>query len=109
MPVLRTRIRTSLIPIAGIGTSRSSRPGPGPALTSASIDAGRTASLDSAEVAVVIAHHFGPVDDRVLDRADPRDLTASAVAGLEEHRWILEDAYARRRPRGDDVARFERD
>ena len=37
MPVLWTRIRTSLMPMVGIGTSRRSRPGPGPVLTRASI------------------------------------------------------------------------
>src|SRR5437667_8957266 len=35
IPVLRTRIRTSSIPIVGSGTSHSSRPGPGAVLTSA--------------------------------------------------------------------------
>ena len=37
MPVLWTRIRTSLMPIGGSGTSISSRPGPGAVLTRARI------------------------------------------------------------------------
>ena len=46
----------------------------------------------------------GPVDDRVLDRADALDLAADAVARLEEDRRVAEDADARRRAGRDDVA-----
>jgi hypothetical protein len=33
-----------------------------------------------------------PVDHRVLDRADPLDLAADAISGLEEDRRIAKDA-----------------
>src|SRR3954454_24091770 len=40
IPVLWTRISTSLMPTGGIGTSRRSRPGPAPVFTRASIGLG---------------------------------------------------------------------
>ena len=51
----------------------------------------------------------GPVDDRVLDRADALDLAAHAVARLEEDRRVAEHADAGRRAGRDDVARLEGD
>src|SRR5712691_4253397 len=45
IPVLWTRIRTSLMPMAGTGTSRSSRPGPERTFTKASIEADLPAPL----------------------------------------------------------------
>ena len=58
---------------------------------------------------LALAGFVGPVDDGILDRADALDLAAHPVARLEEDRRIPEDADARRRPGGDDVARLERD
>ena len=51
----------------------------------------------------------GPVDDRVLDRADALDLAADAVARLEEDRRVAEDADAAGRAGGDDVAGLQGD
>ena len=52
---------------------------------------------------------LGPVDDRILHHADALDLAPGAVAGLQEDRRIAEDADARGRAGGDEVAGLERD
>ena len=126
MPVLWTRIRTSLMPIVGIGTSRSSRPGPGAGLDQgehrrrvglAAMQlgvevVGRDVVVESSSSSVVLVESsivVGPVDDRILHRADALDLAADAVARLEEDRRVAEDADAGRRAGRDDVARLEGD
>src|SRR5688500_13513378 len=105
MPAVWTRIRTSLMPIGGDGTSNSERPGPACVLTSAFTALVCARRGRSAGIPRVI----GPVDDRVLDRADAFDLAADAVTGLEEHRRVAEDAHARRRTGCEKIPRLERD
>ena len=108
MPVLRTRMRTSLMPDRGLRDVARLRPGPAAVLTSASMG-GSASRGRRAAVSACRARVLGPVDDRVLDRADALDLAAHAVARLEEHRRVAEHADARRRAGGDEVARLERD
>src|SRR4029078_10455148 len=114
MPVLCTRIRTSLIDIAGSGTSRSSRPGPGVDFTSACM----VRAYSDGPVADGAVGGSGarsplvrvrPVDDRVLHRPDPLDLEAATIAGFQEDRWVSEDTAARGGTGRDDVARLEGD
>src|SRR3954468_9975798 len=114
MPVLCTRMRTSLIDISGSGTSRRSRPGPAVDFTSACID--RAYSRGPVPGGVVRGSgarsplvHVRPVDDRVLDRADALDVAAHPIAGLEEDRWVPEDADSRWCASRDHVAGLERD
>src|SRR5919197_6307868 len=78
IPVLRTRIRTSLIPISGRGTSRSSSPGPAFVLTSASIVAGGT---------VTVCPRHSTRAPNAIGREQPRSpqlglADASVLAGL---------------------------
>src|SRR5689334_17408273 len=109
IPVRRTLTTTSLIPGTGSGTVSRLRPGPAAFLTSASMggsvapwwQAGRR--LPSGGRARIL----GPVDDRILHRADALDLDPDAVARLEEHRRVAEHAHAGGGPGGDDVARLE--
>src|SRR5258706_3918094 len=135
IPVLRTPIRTSLMPIAGSGTFSRLSPGPGSVLTRASItlvcrlarsgavsldDSGRDLTGDLQSVASrtasrgpgapsVVVQVLGPIDDRVLHGADPVDLAADPIARLEEDRRIAKHADHCRGARRDDVARVEGD
>src|SRR5712671_621165 len=135
IPVLRTPIRTSLMPIAGSGTFSRLSPGPGAVLTNASItvvcrlarsgavsvdDSGRDLTGDPQAVASrtpsrgpgapsVVVRVLGPIDDRVLHGADPVDLAADPIARLEEDRRVAKHADPGRGARRDDVARVEGD
>src|SRR3954452_2230906 len=113
MPVLRTRMRTSLMPGRGSGTVSSVTPGPGAAFTSASIGPPRLSRP---------ARHYrpeagasgsprvvGPVDDGILHAADPLDLAPGPITGFEEHGRLAEHADAGRRAGDHQVAGFERD
>src|SRR5690349_12582834 len=105
MPVLRTRMRTSLMPGTGTGTSRSVSPGPASVFTSASM-----APLPAiGSRSVVAARVVRPVDDGILHPADALDLAPDAVAGLEEHGRVAEHADTCRRAGDHQVARLERD
>ena len=114
IPVLWTRMRTSLIPISGSGTVSRLSPGPGPGLHEcqhrSSSPAGRRGCGDE------VSGRLGPrrsgrrpVDDRILHPTDPLDLDPGAIAGLEEDRRVPEHADPGRRPRRDDVTRLEGD
>ena len=99
------------MPISGSGTVSSVRPGPGGGLHEGehrrSCFRGlrrRPASRSGGRPRVV-----GPVDDRILHRADALDLAPHAVAGLEEHGRVAEHADAGRRAGGDEVAGLEGD
>src|SRR5450759_1128781 len=127
MPVRWTRTRTSLIPTAGSGQSRSSRPGPSAVLTRASIAAslrhGRSAFAygRSAGSCGVVAPGKQPrgggsgrhaavlLDDRVGHAADPLHLHPHDIARDEEDRRDTEDADARRGPGDDHVPGLQRD
>ncbi len=61
------------------------------------------------EVVVGVVVVLGPVDDRILHRADAVDLAADPIARLEEDRRVAEDADTGRRAGRDDVAGLERD
>src|SRR5664280_549415 len=127
IPVRWTRIRTSLIPTAGSGQSRSSRPGPSADLTRASIVSSlgvrRPASRcgGSACSGRVVApgeetrrggscrHAAVGIDDGARDAADPFDLDPHDVARDQEDRRDAEDADARRSPGDDQVPGLQRD
>ena len=96
------------MPTAGTGTSSSSRPGRGRVLTRACMASVPTLVERRAD-GQPSRRHVGPVDDRVLDRADALDLAADPVAGLQEHRRVAEHPDARWRAGRDHVAGLEGD
>src|SRR6476619_5425559 len=114
MPVLCTRIRTSLIDISGSGTSRSSRPGPAVDLTSACITraysdgpvAGGAVGGSGARSPLV---RVRPGADPVRDRADALDLAADAITRFQEDRRVAEDTDTLRGAGRDEVTRLQRD
>ena len=101
MPIAGRRDLAQLEPGAGVGLDQGEHRASG-RLAVVEISSSVTRRGRSPRV-------VGPVDDRVLDRADALDLAADAVARLEEDRRVAEDADARRRPGGDDVAGLEGD
>ena len=73
-------------------------PGPAAVFTRASMRRARRQLVESPvrRRSASSARVVGPVDDRILHRADALDLAADAVARLEEDRRVAEDADARR-------------
>src|SRR5690349_10269348 len=114
IPVLCTRIRTSLIDISGSGTSQSSSPGPAVDFTSACM----TRAYSGGPVSDGAVRGSGarsplvrvrPVDHRVLDRPDPLDLAPDTIAGFQEDRRVAEDPHTGWCSSGDHVAGLQRD
>src|SRR5487761_1919527 len=126
IPVLWMRIRTSLIPTAGSGQSRSSRPGPPAVLTRASMAPSfvpyeRCAAGVSARGGCrgtpgqeprgrgVVRRRAVRIDDGVRDAADPIHLDPHDIARDKEDRRLAEDADTRRGPGDHQVAGLQRD
>ena len=98
IPVRWTRMRTSLIPIVGRATSRSSSPGPGAGLTRASIGVWRQSRSVS-----------DGVHDRILHPADAFDLDPHAIPGSRKTGGWRKTPTPSGVPVDDDVAGLESD
>ena len=100
------------MPTTGIGTSRRSRPGPGPVLTRASIGQWPPISSSSSSVEPDAFVIVIDVDQSMIGFSTepmPSISQRTRSPGSRIDRRVAEDPDPGRRPGGDDVAGLERD